>query len=82
MRKDKIKFLFSFDYMIIVDLPDKRDGRCCRRYRRRLTRWMAGGGGGISGSSGPFVVGSSDVTRAGQLSAAPVGDRAPLSGFI
>lgn len=24
--------------MIIVDLPDKRDGRCCRRYRRRLTR--------------------------------------------
>lgn len=28
---------------------------------------MAGSGRGVSGSNGPFVVGLSDVTRAGQL---------------
>lgn len=43
---------------------------------------MAGGGRGVSGSSGPFVVELCDVTCAGQLTAAPVGVYAPPSRFI
>lgn len=43
---------------------------------------MAGSGGGVRSSNGPFVVGLRDVTRTGQLSAAPVGDWTVPPRFI